>query len=548
MRELDEVIGRTAVARSLLLCASASERCRESVAEVCDRVVARCSKREVHALLTEVLRELATEEEVEWAPVVCAVNTISAAFAGIRSKKRHLYVLSSADLSVAVVQKAAGRPESREIIGRILEDASSACVDFGASEASSSDDPETRQALRIHCLRCLGSAYRAILSSAEEEEGKRWRELAAEAARALGVRTLEDLGRTVLALGHAEEQDPVSDACFLGACALSHEYLEEEERSRSGGGGTSPATLMRLASRFFERMLACADAFVEDDLVVAALLSALHLLYSFTSLIENKGGLDRAEAGQDEAIDLLIRMMSHCPDRGVRMRAKYCMTAVFQALRPHQRLVSMKRIAEHCEYPGVRATLISAMKDEVASAWPKAEGAGHLSPFLSEEAVSCVLGPLEDLHRLGDEAAKKDSMVENAEVLLASMNALRFILIRQQKDQADASVLDASRLKTLSQEMLPSIRESIQAKLKDMGWRGVPPSGGGLPGLGVMGGGGLGGLGGGGPQWGCIMGQDPSLCGTTGSAQEEWEKQMLLNVRAMDTVCERLSEILGKFD
>ena len=105
------------------------------------------------------------------------------------------------------------------------------------------------------------------------------------------------------------------------------EAFLDDEVGVSGGDGQSGAgdaclNLMRMASIFLGKMIDNVEGFPGDK-SPAAISRALHLLYSFTARIEGMGGLGTPCVGQRDILGFLIRLMSHFPDKPVRMRARF---------------------------------------------------------------------------------------------------------------------------------------------------------------------------------------------------------------------------------
>lgn len=534
---LESLVEDSVLACTLFCCASLSDRCRRSVEDLSKLMVLLCNKKEIVLLLTDVLRSLVADEcDVSWASLACALRTASSALRGI-TRKKHLHLLSIADLHVLVCERAArallaggqGPEEARDCawsVGLVVEDASIVSVDLGSSE-----EPTARR-LQLHCLSLLGSVYGAVVVEAVEDDFKGWAELTSKSLEALGVRSLDELGTLVLdeagdagASGSGSEdswdEDEEDGGClqvhFMGACAVAEAFLDDEV-GVSGGDGQSGAgdaclNLMRMASIFLGKMIDNVEGFPGDK-SPAAISRALHLLYSFTARIEGMGGLGTPCVGQRDILGFLIRLMSHFPDKPVRMRARFCMNSFFASLRPSLRFLAMAEVIGSCEYPSVKATLLVSLKDEVAAAWPSTAGeAGGDSPFLGRAALDCILGPLHQIERLPSAGEKKDCLEESSEVVVASLNALRFWLLKEKAEGGHKTrVLDEEVVKRLYSMTLPAVRETAELARKD---RQRP--------RGFMS-----------PVMNC------NFC----APGDEWKQQIMMNLQAVGMVTQRLNELL----
>ncbi|QDZ18915.1 hypothetical protein HOP50_02g14210 [Chloropicon primus] len=530
--DLDYLVGDRASAKALYLCASVSDRCRKTVASIGRCIVGWCSGREVRAFIGEVVRELATDGEVKWESLVCALSTTSSAL-GVIKRKKYLHYLSSCDLHTLVCASAAdalaeggdgegegGRaaPASLccEAATTVLEDFGVACDDL-ASIGPSADKDEAARRLSLHCLCLLGSMYVTVGQEHLEGTWNAWTALAIRSLGTLGVKHLGDLGKLVLADEDGasdDEGESLEDAHFIGACLVAESFLDSAVAQESGEGSLTCPDLMHMASTFFAKMLAFAEHLAESQ-APAAVSRALHLLYSFVAHIENSGGLSEASPGQRTVMGCLIRMMSHFPDRPVRTRAKFCMTALLKALNDKQRCQCMAGIIESCQYPSISATLMVGMKDEVAAVWPTKERPESDSAFLGPAALGSILGPLYSTERITDLGQRKDYLDEKSEVVVASLNALRFVLLKEQNQGASKAVmLSKDCAKRLLVETLPCIRGVVQTALREQQKPGAPEFGPNRYG-----------------RFKCTIGDD-------------WQSQKLMNLHAIEMVMARLDDIL----
>jgi hypothetical protein len=188
--------------------------------------------------------------------------------------------------------------------------------------------------------------------------------------------------------------------------------------------------------------------------------------------IEQKGGLKESFNYQDKILGDLVRIMSYFPDKQVRAKARFCMKAVFSSLDSGLRCRSLSELIGSCEYPSVRATLLQAMKDEVAAAWPSQEGIDRESPFLGRPGITCLLGPLYTIRKEMKLRERKDYLDDHGDEVLASMNALRFLLIKEQNQKEKKPVtfiLDPESLDSLTRDILPATEEAVQSILNEPG-------------------------------------------------------------------------------
>ena len=577
VRELDALVGEHA--RDLLRYASLSSRCFDVVTALMARVVEFCSNREVHTLVTDVLRDVVSNEEEEeeeeeeekkkktdsdLKSLSCVVSTLSAALRGI-ARKKHLFVLSSSALSLKVCRKAAkafhclaegegrgkegkkGRCEDDHVVRRasgiilkVIEDASLAIEEYGkATNANGQREEKSTKSvsrkLKFLCLRLLGSVHPAITAGAEEEDWKVWQELTVRALHALGDTGLDSFTFDE-SEGVTDEESSDEEYCtvrrqILGSSIVVEKLLDEGSGASSCSSSVPALRLMRMASFYFGKLLEYAET---DSNPPAALSKAMHLLYVIMSNIESKGGLNEASTYQDEIFSYLMRIMSHFPDRSLRVKARFCLLSVLSALGNGQRCQALARLLETCEYPSIRSSLLSAMKDEVAAAWSEKSRTGRESSFLSRPAISCLLGPLYHLEEMSAPQEKSEYFLENSDAVLASLNALRYLLLREHKeDQPFTFLLDPEHLSTLLVKVIPCIENLVGGALEEhraankcfkysegKAWVGGESS------------------------------RSSGICSTglcTCSIEDEWGKRVFMNILAIENVTNRNKEILQDY-
>ena len=187
----------------------------------------------------------------------------------------------------------------------------------------------------------------------------------------------------------------------------------------------------------------------------------------------------------------------------------------------------MVEVIQGCQYPSVSATLISSLKDEINGAWPAGKDektkTTTSSPFLEKVALDCVLGPLHKMENLQEACAKKEYLEANSEVVLASVNALRFVVLREQRDMRYL-MLDKDQAARVSKATLPGVKVCVRSMLADRKQTRAPTR------MMLM--------------TGCVARPAPS---ESGDLEEGWESQILMNLLAIDSVLNRLEEIIETY-
>uniref|UniRef100_A0A7S2YYU8 Uncharacterized protein n=1 Tax=Chloropicon laureae TaxID=464258 RepID=A0A7S2YYU8_9CHLO len=291
----------------------------------------------------------------------------------------------------------------------------------------------------------------------------------------------------------------------FGASAMAERVLDGADEADAGGA--SPVrlpALMRMASFYFEKMLHYAQEEAQPNQAVA---KSLHLLYLFMARVESSGPLDELSEGTDGILNYLTTIMAHFPDRPLRMKARFCMLAVFRALDEPRRCEAMMARVEACQYPSIRASLLSAMKEEMAQALRRGGSHGGKSesttdkesPFLAGPAIRCMLSAL---------ALPAADLLEESDAVLASLNILRYLLLVGARGQGPG-LIRPGHLRELRSRTVPS----IEAFLRDFQSQRE---------------------------------EQDKAGGGMGEGDEEWSKHLLMNTLQMEHVLSLVKESLSQ--